>query len=79
MKGKEAPAATEEKPAEPVVFDKIGFVSPHFTKAESAIVMALIGLGWKSQIGSRSGFQLLAAVEDKMTTAGAIENSIPGG
>ena len=71
-KAKEAPAVPEGTTSE--------LVSPNFTKAESSIIMALIGNGWRTAaIGSRSGFELLAAVEDKMKMAGAVQNSLPPG
>lgn len=57
--------------------DLSGTVCPEFTKAESAVVLALVRQGWQSILGSRSGFELLASVEDKMKTAGAVENSLP--
>lgn len=53
-------------------------VCPTFTKAESAVVMALIRSGWSTAVlGSRKGFELLAAVEDKMNAAGAVANELP--
>lgn len=69
-----SPAAVEEKP----VGALSELVRPDFTKAESSIIMALIANGWRTAaIGSRDGFELLAAAEDKMNLAGAVPNSLP--
>lgn len=63
--------------------DKVGQVVVEpvcvtFTKAESAVVMALIRAGWATAVlGSREGFELLARVEDEMRGAGAMENELP--
>jgi len=63
--------------------DKVGPVivnpiCPTFSKAESAVVMALIRSGWSTAVlGSRKGFELLARVEDEMKAAGAVDNELP--
>lgn len=74
MSVKEKPAvaaATEETPVDD------GMVVPRFTAEEASLVLALITSGWQSAVlGSRHGYERLAAIEDKLLHAGAVPREV---